>query len=216
MNRFLDPNSPLMDALRKLTDLMFCNLAFCIFSLPLFTVGASLSALYTCTRSLVEDQEDPVIVRAFWRAFRKNFGQATLLWLLCLLVVGLLSGYYWAVGLMPAQFQRLYKVTFFLLCVVALFVYQYIFPLQARYRMKTLALLKNAFLLSIAALPWTLASIGVSAGMVYLTIFMNPGFLNMAVLFWAMLLFAIVAYLNSFFFRQAFKRLEGEEGSVEG
>ena len=212
MNKFLDPNSPLMDALRKLTDLMFCNLAFCILSLPLFTAGAALSALYTCTRSLVDDEEDPIIVRTFWRAFRKNFGQATLLWLLCLAAAGLLGAYYWAVGLMPSQYQKLYRVTFFALCVVFLLAFQYIFPLQARYRMKTRHLLKNAFLLSIAALPWTLCSIGVSAGAVYLTLFMNPGFLNMAVLFWAMLLFAVVAYLNSFFFRQAFKRLEPTEG----
>lgn len=215
MNKFLDPNSPLMDALRKLTDLMFCNLAFCIFSLPLFTVGASLSALYTCTRSLVDDAEDPVIVRTFWRAFRKNFGQATALWLLSLVMVALLGAYYWAVGLMPPAYQKLYRVTFFALCVVFLFGFQYFFPLQARYRMKTWHLLKNAWLLSIAALPWTLCSLGVTAGMVYLTLFMNPGFLNMAVLFWAMLLFAIVAYLNSFFFRQAFKRLELMNGSEE-
>lgn len=208
MNKFLDPNSPLMDALRKLTDLMFCNLAFCIFSLPLFTVGASLSALYTCTRALVDDEEDPIIVRTFWRAFRKNFPQATLLWLLCLAAAALLGAYYWAVGLMPLGVQKLYRVTFFLLCVVFLFGFQYIFPLQARYRMKMRHLLKNAWLLSVAALPWTLCSLGVTAGMVYLTLFMNPGFLNMAVLFWAMLLFAVVAYLNSFFFRQAFKRLE--------
>ena len=65
MMKLFDHSGPLMDALRKLTDLMFCNLAFCVFSLPLFTVGASLSALYTCTRSLVEDQEDAVIVRTF-------------------------------------------------------------------------------------------------------------------------------------------------------
>lgn len=208
MNKFLDPNSPLMDALRKLTDLMFCNLAFCIFSLPLFTAGAALSALYTCTHTLVDDEEDPVIVRAFWRAFRKNFAQATVLWLLCLTAAGLLGAYYWAVGLMPPAYQKLYRVTFFALCVVFVFTFQYIFPLQARYRMKTRHLLKNAFLLSIAALPWTLCSIGVTAGAVYLTLFMNPGFLNMAVLFWAMLLFAVVAYLNSFFFRQAFKRVE--------
>jgi uncharacterized membrane protein YesL len=208
MMKLFDHSGPLMDALRKLTDLMFCNLAFCVFSLPLFTVGASLSALYTCTRSLVEDQEDAVIVRTFWRGFRRNFGQATVLWLLCLLAAAVLGAYYWAVGLMPEGMRRLYRVTFFVLCMVFLFGFQYLFPLQARYRMKTRHLLKNAWLLSIAALPWTLCSLAVTGGMVYVTLFMNPGVLNMAVFLWAVLLFAIVAYLNSFFFRQAFRRLE--------
>lgn len=204
-------DGPLMEALRKLTDLMFCNLLFCILSLPFITAGAALSALYTCTQSMVEEQEDELIVRQFWRAFRRNFGQATVLWLLCGLMVALLAAYYWAVGQLDPGLSRLYRVTFFLLSVVFLFGFQFIFPLQARYQMKTRHILKNAWLLSVAALPWTLCSLAVTGGMVYVTLFMDPGTLNMAVLFWAMLLFAVVAYINSFFFRQAFKRLEREE-----
>lgn len=211
MRQLFNLDSPLMDALRKLTDLMFCNLAFCVLSLPFFTAGAALSALYACTQSLVEETEDPIILRQFWRAFRSNFVQATVLWLLSLAAVAVLGAYYWAIGQMPPEMQKLYRVTCFLLCVVFLFGFQYLFPLQARYRMKTRHLLKNAWLLSIAALPWTLCSLGVTAGAVYLTVFMNPGFLNMAVLFWAMLLFAVVAYLNSFFFRLAFRRLEPQQ-----
>ena len=209
--KLFDHNGPLMDALRKLTDLMFCNILFCLLSLPLITAGAALSALYTCTFALVEEREDPFIVRQFWNAFRKNFGQASLLWLLTLLSVGLLGAYYWAVGQLSEGLMRTYRVTFFVLCVVLLFGFQYIFPLQARFRMKTGHLLKNAWLLSIAALPWTLCSIGVTAGIVYVTLFMNPGFLNMAVFLWAVLLFAIVAYLNSFFFLAAFKRVKRRE-----
>ena len=210
--KLFDHNGPLMDALRKLTDLMFCNILFGLLSLPLVTAGAALSALYTCTFALVQDREDPFIVRQFWRAFRRNFGQATLLWLLCLLTAAALGAYYWAVGQLGGGLLRTYRVTFYVLCVVALFGFQYLFPLQARYKMPTGHLLKNAFLLSIAALPWTLCSIGVTAGAVYLTLFMNPGFLNMAVFFWAVLLFAVVAYLNSFFFLQAFKRIQPREG----
>jgi hypothetical protein len=62
----------------------------------------------------------------------------------------------------------------------------------------------------VAALPWTLASLAVSLGMVYITLFMNPALLNIAVFLWAMLLFAVVAYLNSYFFLKAFQRLEKE------
>lgn len=206
--KLFDHNGPLMDALRKLTDLMFCNIMFCLLSLPLFTAGAALSALYTCTFALAQDQEDPFIIRQFWSAFRKNFGQATLLWLLSLLMVGLLGAYYWAVGQMSGGLLRTYRVTYFVLCAVFLFGFQYLFPLQARFRMKTRHLLKNAWLLSVAALPWTLLSIAVTAGMVYVTLFMNPGFLNMAVFLWAVLLFAITAYLNSFFFLKAFRQVQ--------
>ena len=209
--KLFDHNGPLMDALRKLTDLMFCNILFCLLSLPVFTAGAALSALYTCTFALVEEREDPFIVRQFWNAFRKNFAQATLLWLLTLLLAGLLGAYWWAVGQLPDGLMRTYRVTFFVLCVVLLFGFQYFFPLQARFRMRTGHLMKNAWLLSVAALPWTLCSIGVTGGIVYVTLFMNPGFLNMAVFLWAVLLFAVTVYLNSFFFLAAFRRVKRAE-----
>lgn len=34
-----DMNGPLMNALRKLANIILCNITFCLLSLPLFTVG---------------------------------------------------------------------------------------------------------------------------------------------------------------------------------
>ena len=43
-----DMNGPLMNALRKLANIILCNIVFCLLSLPLFTIGAALAALYAC------------------------------------------------------------------------------------------------------------------------------------------------------------------------
>ena len=43
--RLFDLNSPLMVALGKLADIIICNIMFCLFSLPVITIGASLTAL---------------------------------------------------------------------------------------------------------------------------------------------------------------------------
>lgn len=206
--KLLDPNSPFMDALRKLSDIIFCNMMFCLFSLPIFTIGASLSALFSCTQSLVDETEDPFIIRQFWRAFRRNFKQATLLWLMCLAAFAFLGVYYVVTGMLGGILSRVYRMTFFLLAIIFLFGFQYLFPMQTRFPMKSGQLLKNAWLLSAAALPWTLCSIAVPALAVYLSFFMNPSALNLAVFLWAFLMFGIIAYINSFFFRQAFKRVE--------
>ena len=81
-----DPDGPLMTAMSKFADIVLCNLMFVLFCLPVFTVGASLSALYTCMLQLVyeEDKDNGLIFRDFWQAFRRNFKQATVLWLICL------------------------------------------------------------------------------------------------------------------------------------
>lgn len=207
MKKLLGPESPLMTALGTLADLVFCNILFCLFSLPLFTVGASLTALYDCTISIVEEREASFIVQQFWSAFRRNFKRGTILGLICAAVFGMLLAYYVVVETLSGSLQRIYQVTFLVLTFLWLAIFQYIFPLQAKFRMKVGQTLKTAVLLSAAALPWTLLTLVVTGGAVYLSFFMNPNTLNTAVFLWAFAIFAVVAYLNSFFFRQAFKRL---------
>ena len=90
--RLFDLNSPLMVALGKLADIIICNIMFCLFSLPVITIGASLTALYHCMQELIYDDErdEGMIIREFWQAFRQNFKQATVLWLICLLMIAFL------------------------------------------------------------------------------------------------------------------------------
>ena len=92
--KIIDPNSPLIQALGKLSDVIICNMLFCIFSIPIVTVGAAMSALNSCMMLLVDDREDDIIVKDFWRAFKANFKQATGLWLLCLPVIAVLLAFY--------------------------------------------------------------------------------------------------------------------------
>lgn len=212
MRKFFALDSPLMTALATLADLVFCNVLFCLLSLPLFTVGASLTALYDCTLSIVEQREESLIIRQFWNAFRRGFKRSTALGLICIAAFALLWGYQSVVGMLPDGLRRMYQVTFLVLAFLWLAVFQYIFPLQAKFRMGVGQTLKTAALLSAAALPWTLASLAVTAGAVYLTFFMDPNGLGVAVFLWFFAVFAIVAYLNSFFFRRAFKRLAPEQG----
>ena len=207
MRNIFSPDSPLMTALGTLADLVFCNILFCLFSLPLFTVGASLTALYDCTLSIVEQREGTFVIQQFWNAFRRGFKRGTALGLICMAVFALLGAYYMAVGTLSGGLQRMYRTTFLVLVFLWLAVFQYIFPLQAKFRMKVGQNLKTAVLLSAAALPWTLCSLAVTGGAVYLSFFMNPYGLDLAVFLWAFAIFAVVAYLNSFFFQQAFKCL---------
>lgn len=206
MKKFFALDSPLMTALGSLADLVFCNILFCLCALPLFTAGAALTALYECTFSIVEGREDAVIVRQFWRSFRRNLKQGTALGLICAVVFAFLGAYWLVVGALTAGLQRTYRITFFVLALLWLAVFQYLFPLQAKFRMKVGQTVKTAALLSAAALPWTLASLALTAGAVYLSFFLNPDGLWIALFLWFTAVIALVAYLNSFFFRQAFKR----------
>ena len=213
--KLFDPEGPLMSALGTLSDLVFCNILFCLFSLPLFTIGASASALYDCTLSIVEQREASFIAAQFWEAFRRNFRRATALWLILLVMALFLWAYSLAVDALGGELQRLYRVTFFILSFFFLAGGQYVFPLQARFnrmengekRKSPWGVLKTAYFLSAAALPWTLGAAFISIATTYVSFLMNPAALHTAVFLWAFAAFAVIAYLQSFLFVRAFRIL---------
>mgnify|MGYP002623954266 CR=1 FL=1 len=133
--RLFDMDGPLYTALDTFAKLVLCNMFFVLFSLPVFTIGASLSALYTCTQRLVyeEAREEKLVFLEFWHAFRRNFKQATVLWLICLGGMLCLGGYYLVISRLAGSLGRVYTVTFYLLALVFLMGFLYIFPLQARF-----------------------------------------------------------------------------------
>lgn len=206
--KIIDPNSPLLQALGKLSDIVFCNIMFVLFSIPIFTIGASATALYSCMQKLMEDKEDDLVARDFWRAFKVNFKQATVIWLLCLLVISFLAVFYFVANSMLDVLGRGYLIPFFLIAFVFLCGFQYVFPIQARYRLRIRDTIKNAWLLSIAALPWSVCTIALTVGSLYLTFYMMS--FDMGLFIWAVLGFGVLFYLNSFLFRLAFKKLDPE------
>ena len=215
--RFFDPDGPMMTALSKLADIVICNVMFVLFCLPVFTIGASLTALFSCMQELIEDEEkdDGLIFRDFWRAFRAEFRQATCLWLICLLMIGFLTAYWFVTQSLGGTYGRVYQVTFYLLALLFLFGFLYIFPLQARYVNTVRNTLRNAWLLSVGALPWTLASLGLLIAALYVSFIMNPAAVEVFAYLWAVCGFGIVAYLDSFFFRKAFQKIDPKTVKVK-
>lgn len=71
-------DTPFTRILGKLGDLLVLNLLCLFCCLPVFTIGASLSALYAVL--FRQNREEPTaLVRDFFRSFRQNFVQATAL-----------------------------------------------------------------------------------------------------------------------------------------
>ena len=204
--KIIDPNSPFLQALGKLSDIVFCNIMFVLFSIPIVTIGASSAALYSCMQKLLDDREDDLIVKDFLKAFKTNFWQATAIWMMALGVILVLLIFYFVTSQMLDVLGRVYLIPFFLISFFFLCGYQYLFAIQARYNLKIKDTIQNAFLLSIAALPWTLLAVLMLAGSLFLTFYMMS--FDMGLFIWAMLGFGVLDYMNCIFFKQAFKKLD--------
>ena len=76
--------------LLKLCYACCLNLLWFVCSIPVFTIGAATTALCYASLKIVRD-EDSHVFALFFRSFRENFRQATVIWLI-LLGVGLFLG----------------------------------------------------------------------------------------------------------------------------
>ena len=85
---FFNENNLIFVALNKIGDIILANLLFILCSIPLVTIGPSLTALYHCMLRTVKGNNNGT-VKTFFRAFRQSFRQSLIVWL-GLVVVGLL------------------------------------------------------------------------------------------------------------------------------
>ncbi|MGN0294433.1 MAG: DUF624 domain-containing protein [Lachnospiraceae bacterium] len=79
----------IMDVLSRLMDLLVLNFLFLLTSLPIITIGASLTALFSVSMKVVHDEES-YISKNYVHAFRENFLQATAAFLVFIPAGGLL------------------------------------------------------------------------------------------------------------------------------
>ena len=146
-------NSPVMQLMARLFDLILLNLVFLVCCLPVVTIGASCTALHTLCLKYADGDEPPVL-STFFSAFRRNFAQATLSWLGFLAAsafVYLDTSLAARTGAGGAPMQVLLAAASLVLLAVGL----YLFPIQARYRNTIRANYRNALLLAIRHFPRT-------------------------------------------------------------
>ena len=151
--KFFSYESKFSQLLLKLCYACYLNLLWFVCSLPIITIGASTTALYYSCLKIVRDEESRVGA-TFFRAFRENFRQATVLWLI-LLGVGLFlagDGYILYHLRQSAEGSLAVVWTLVLAVVIAaavvyVIVLEYVFPLLASVSNTNAAMLKNAFLI---------------------------------------------------------------------
>ena len=74
-----------MAVLNKISDVMILNLITLVMCVPIITAGAALTAKdYMCYK-LVKNEEGGIL-KGFFHSFKQNFKQATIIWLIMLVV----------------------------------------------------------------------------------------------------------------------------------
>lgn len=205
--------------LSRIADIAILSILFLVCSIPVFTVGASLTALYTVSLKLSK-REEGYIVRDFLRAFKENFRQGTAIWLILLTAGVILGTDIYLLRGNRTLIGMLMNLVFYIMAFIYVMVLSYIFPLQSKFVNKVRDTFKNAVTVGIAnLLPWTLLLMAMN--LIPLLLFLLP--LKLILYMLPLLvgfLFGGIAYINSKMLNHVFEKyiskIENESQTGKG
>lgn len=128
----LTVDSPWIQTGTKITNLLILNACFTLGCLPVFTIGASLTATFDVAMKIAQEREDVSIIRSFVQAYRANFKRGMGMGL----VLGLVGWCVWLDGQIAFQIGNapIAAWVVFVLGLLLLYVHAlYAFALEARY-----------------------------------------------------------------------------------
>lgn len=170
MGRIFDLDSPVMNFLNKLADLIYLNFLTLICCIPIVTIGASLTALNYVTLKIVRNEEG-YITKSFFKSFKQNFKQATAIWLILLLFFVIFAGDILILNYAQVEFPTWLKIALIAVGVLILFATIHVFPVLSRFENTVKNTFKNSMLMGILSLPKTITMLVLWAIPVVIVVF---------------------------------------------
>lgn len=151
MYTLFNPENKFWNFMGKITDVACMSILWLITSLPIVTIGASTAAFYSFTLDAVQDAEGRVW-STYFSAFRENFRQATVLWLLQLVLTVFLTvnlyaawNFYLIRGILGLGLLSLAACGLFLCVGTGLYVY----PILVSYDFPVKKILRDSFIMAV-------------------------------------------------------------------
>ncbi len=171
MKGFFDYDGKVNEVLKKVMYVVSANLLFLLCSIPVVTIGAAASAMHTILFRFHQGDE-PDILKTFFRAFKENFKEATISWMLMLVTAGTLIVNYRFIRGLHAAGTGIFQVAFNLVLLLWLVFWVYLFPAICYYKNTLSGYARFAVKLAIARLPYTVGMLMLHVLAVLVILFM--------------------------------------------
>ena len=205
MGRIFDMDSPVMRFLGRVADLMILNLVTLLCCLPVVTIGASLTAMHYVLLKMVRN-EDSYIIRSFFKSFKENFKQATVIWLIMLVFLIVFGADIMIINHSGMEFPSALKIILFALAMIGYMVMCYVFPVLCRFENTIRKTIKNALFMAILSFPKTIVMM-----VLYVSPIILIYFFTMAVPLVILFGISAPAYLSAMLYSGTFKKFEPED-----
>ncbi len=202
--KFFRYDGSFVGALERLFNLALLNIIWLCLCVPIITIGASTTALYTVTLKMA-DNEEGYILKPFLTAFKENLKRGSAIWLIFLglffwcyimITVSLKSG---------SSFLKIIAIFEVSILIILIMSMLYVFSILATYENSIINTIKNSFLLATNYLPHTLGMMFVCVLPIIVTGFVESMFPVM-IFFWIFFGGSTIALFNSYIINDVFKR----------
>ena len=207
MNSLLNPDNPVMQFITKIVYSVYLYILWIMCCIPVVTAGAATTALYYVTLKMAKNEEGG-ITKSFFKAFKENFKQSTIVWLILLalgIVLGIDGYVLWHMRFENA-FWTVITAIFLVAAAAYLIVVMYIFPLMARFDNTIFAMFKNSLFIGMRFLLCTALVAVIHFAMLFVII----NLFTPAVIFGE----GLCAFLSSYFLANILKLCEVKDEVV--
>jgi len=196
----------------KISQFMILNFLVLIFCLPIITAGASITAFYTVMLKIVRNEES-YLVKDYCHAFKTNFKQSTIIWLIMVAVGCILYFDIILSDTLGGMLGATLKIVFLFLGIVLLMVLSYIFAVQARFQNTIKGTFYNSFWMAMGYLPYTISILVIEVFPCFL-IFVRPRGFWYVLPVMIVIGISLVGYACSLIFSHIFKKYMPDEGET--
>ena len=160
-------DNPVFAFISRIGDMLLLSLFWFVTSLPIITIGASTTAAYDCAFKILRAR-DTNVFKDYFRSFKNNFKQATVIFLIMLPIGALIAVdlYYWAQKA-EGDIAFIMNAVSIGIAVMYLMTLLYVFPVQAVFENPIKKTLSTAFFMAIQNLPNSLLLVLVTVGLSY-------------------------------------------------
>ena len=162
--RLFDSENGFFRIMAVVFDLIELNVLTLLCCVPVVTAGASFTAMHNTLWHMVRHEEGYVHTH-FFRAFKENFKQATVVWLVCLAIIIVMLGDIAIMGQLDPVFRGVLLMVLVIVGLAAVTIAQYYFVFLSRYDNPVKVQLRNAAMAAIGFFPRTAGMLVILRGL---------------------------------------------------
>lgn len=197
---FFSPDSKFAQVMTSVGEMMLLNICWILGSLPLITIGAANTAMYTVMGRRLREEGSGTVV-PFFKAWWSNLKMGSLFWIVqALMTVSLASAFFLP---LPLAFKIIAGVVL----VLVTLVFSLIYPQIARFRNRWFPYVRNAVILLVLRLKWVALNFLLILSPLFAFLLMPGEFLRLGFI-WLLFGFSGLFYLSAKVMRNVLQPLE--------